>query len=64
MTVSDLQIISQAFIEEHRYLETRGPDYIPDLHRIAGRIKRLGRLRDAAFEAEQLDLDEIHNPND
>ena len=63
MAISDLMIVKKAFIEEQQFLDKRGPDYIPNLSRVAKRIERLEKRRDAIHEAEMTDLAEVLNPN-
>ncbi len=63
MAISDLQIVKEAFLDEHRFLEARGPDWVPNLCRIVERIKRLEKRRDAAHKAAQRDMAEILYPH-
>ncbi len=63
MTISDLLIVKEAFLEEQGFLDRSGPDHIPNLRRIVERIKRLERRRDAAHRAAQRDMADILNPN-
>ncbi len=61
--LSDLQIVKEAMIAEQNFVETRGPNWVPNFRRVVERIKRLERRRDRADEAPQHDLAEILNPH-
>lgn len=44
--MSDLEIIIEALLREHRTINARGPEYIPDMKRVAQRIEFLMKKRD------------------